>query len=101
MTDEMWNSPDARALGMRLNGDAIDEADERGERVVGNTLLVLFNSSEGVQPFTLPADRPTDRWEILFDTCDPWTPARRLAAGGRYELPQQSMAVLRLCNGTN
>ena len=32
MTDEVWNSPDVRCLGVRLNGDAIDELDERGER---------------------------------------------------------------------
>ncbi len=31
MTDETWNSPDVRCLGVRLNGDAIDEVDERGE----------------------------------------------------------------------
>ena len=99
MTDEMWNSPDARALAMRLNGDAIDEADEHGERIAGNTLLVLFNSSHDAEPFTLPADTPNDRWEILFDTFDPWTPARRLGGGDRYELQHRSMAVLRLCNG--
>jgi isoamylase len=99
MTDEMWNSPDARALAMRLNGDAIDEADEHGERIAGNTLLVLFNSSHDAEAFTLPADRPNDRWEILFDTFDPWTPAQRLGGGDRYELQHRSMAVLRLCNG--
>ena len=99
MTDEMWNSPDARALAMRLNGDAIDEADEHGERIAGNTLLVLFNSSHDAEAFTLPADTPHDRWEILFDTFDPWTPARRLAGGHRYELQHRSMAALRLCNG--
>jgi isoamylase len=99
MTDEMWNSPDARALAMRLNGDAIDEADEHGERIAGNTLLVLFNSSHDAEAFTLPADTPNDRWEILFDTFDPWTPARRLAGGQGYELQHRSMAVLRLCNG--
>ena len=99
MTDALWQAPDARALAMRLNGDAIDEAGERGERIVGDTLLVLFNSSEDAQPFTLPADEPTDRWEILFDTFDPWTPARRLGGGDRYELQPQSMAMLRLCNG--
>src|SRR5690606_9388233 len=60
MTDAMWNSPDARALAMRLNGDAIDEADEHGERVAGNTLLVLFNSSHHAEAFTLPADTKAD-----------------------------------------
>ena len=38
MTDETWNSPDVRCLGVRLNGDAIDEVNERGQRIVGETL---------------------------------------------------------------
>jgi isoamylase len=101
MTDEMWNSPHVRSLGMRLNGDAIDEADERGERVVGDTLLVLFNASGEAQPFILPSADTAMRWEILVDTTDPWTPARRLRAGERYELQPSSMAVLRLSRGSN
>ena len=35
MTDETWSSPDVHALGVRLNGDAIQEVNERGERIVG------------------------------------------------------------------
>ena len=31
---------------MRLNGDAIDEVDERGERITGDTLVLLFNAGE-------------------------------------------------------
>ena len=46
MTDETWNSPDVRCLGVRLNGDAIDEVDERGERIVGDTLLLLLNAGD-------------------------------------------------------
>ena len=58
MTDETWNSPDVRCLGVRLNGDAIDEVDERGERIVGDTLLILLNAGEDAVPFSLPDDRP-------------------------------------------
>jgi isoamylase len=98
MTDEMWNSPNVRALGMQLNGDAIDEADERGERIIGDTLLVLFNSGDHGQPFTLPPANESQRWEVLIDTTDPWTPPRRLHGGARYELHSRSMAVLKLVN---
>ena len=101
MTDEVWHSPDVRCLAMRLNGDAIDEADERGERVVGDTLLALFNAGDDAEAFTLPPAEPTDRWEILVDTTDPWTPARRLRAGDQYELQPSAMAVLRLSRGHN
>jgi glycogen operon protein len=96
MTDEMWNAPDVRAVGMRLNGEAIDEADERGERVVGDTLLVIFNAGAAPELFLLPDAAPMDGWEALLDTADPWVPARRLRAGDQYELQSRSMAVLRL-----
>ena len=103
MTDAMWNAPDVRAVGMRLNGEAIDEADERGERVVGDTLLVIFNAGEATEPFLLPdatsllPDASSmEWWETLIDTADPWIPARRLREGERYELQARSMAVLRL-----
>ena len=96
MTAELWNARDVRSLGMRLNGEAIDEADERGRRVVGDTLLVLFNASDAAEPFVLPDADHVQRWETLIDTADPWHPARRLRAGDRYELPPRSMAVLRL-----
>src|SRR5262245_15225454 len=96
MTDSMWNAPDVRRLGVRLNGDAIYELNERGERIVGDTLILLLNAGEQPIAFTLPATAPEERWETLIDTADPWAPPRRLRAGGRYELLPRSMAVLKL-----
>ena len=65
MTDETWNSPDVRCLGVRLNGDAINEVNERGERIVGETLVIMFNAGEEAVPFSLPETGPTERWETL------------------------------------
>ncbi len=96
MTDDTWGSPDVRSLGVRLNGDAIDEVDERGARIIGDTLLLLLNAADQPIVFTLPMTAPEERWETLIDTADPWAPSRRLRAGGRYELLPQSMAVLKL-----
>ena len=96
MTDDTWSSPDVRCLGVRLNGDAIDEVDERGARIVGDTLLLLLNAADQPIAFTLPVMSPEERWETLIDTSDPWAPARRLRPGGRYELLPRSMAVLKL-----
>jgi glycogen operon protein len=96
MTDETWSSPDVRCLGVRLNGDAIDEVDERGARIIGDTLLLLLNAADQPIAFTLPMTAPEERWETLIDTADPWAPSRRLRAGGRYELLARSMAVLKL-----
>ena len=96
MTDATWGSPDVRCLGVRLNGDAIHEVDERGERIIGDTLLLMLNAGEQPIAFTLPATALEERWETLIDTADPWAPPRRLRAGGRYELLPRSMAVLKL-----
>ena len=96
MNDSTWNSPDVRCLGVRLNGDAIDEIDERGERIVGDTLVILLNAGDEAVPFSLPDTGPTERWETLIDTADPWSPVRWLMAKDRYRLQSRSMTVLRL-----
>ena len=54
MTDEAWNAPFVRSLGVLLVGDAIDEIDERGELVSGDTLLMLLNAHDESVPFVLP-----------------------------------------------
>ena len=96
MTDDMWGSPDVRVLGVRLNGDAIQEVDERGERITSSTLLLLLNAGAEPVTFVLPATAPAERWETLLDTADPWALPRRLKAGDRCELQTRSMAVLEL-----
>ena len=96
MADDTWNSPGVRCLGVRLNGDAIDEIDERGERIVGATLVMLLNAGVEAIPFVLPATATAERWEGLVDTADPWQAPRSLRGRERYQLQSRSMAVLRL-----
>ena len=57
-----------RALGMRLNGASIDEADERGQAIVGDSLLVLLNSQSEAALFRLPRHKPSERWVPYVDT---------------------------------
>jgi glycogen operon protein len=96
IADDTWTSPDARCLGMRLNGDAIDELDERGERIVGATLVILINGGADAIPFVLPAVASEERWETLTDTADPWQMPRSMRGHDRYHLQGRSIAVLRL-----
>jgi glycogen operon protein len=96
MTDAAWNAQDMRCIGMRLNGDAIDDADDHGERVIGDTLVVMLNGCDTIVTFMLPRTDDSERWEILIDTWDPWRPAKRLPGGGAYELQPRSVAVLKL-----
>jgi glycogen operon protein len=98
MTEDDWNNSETRCFGLRLAGDAIEELDERGNRVVGDTLLILLNSHYEPLPFVLPAHRPRLRWELLLDTRQPLgrdgEQVRR--AGEVFDLEGRSFALFRL-----
>src|SRR6185295_5176216 len=68
MDDDAWNADFVKCLGMLLAGNAIDEVDERGETIVGNTLLVLLNAHGAAVPFTLPGLEGQRRWVRVVDT---------------------------------
>jgi glycogen operon protein len=98
MTDDDWNNGFARCLGLRLAGDAIDEVDARGNRILDDTLLILLNAHHEPVNFVLPAHRRKVRWEVVFDTKEEKIKRRqRLIRGGtEYPLEARSMALLRL-----
>jgi isoamylase len=95
-----------RCFGMRLAGDRIDEVDERGKRIEGDTVLVLFNAHHEGIPFRLPPTLPGQHWEQLLDTGQPLggeaPPAQPGAATGArargveaYALGGRSLALFR------
>ncbi|MCI0693086.1 glycogen debranching protein GlgX [candidate division KSB1 bacterium] len=99
MTEEDWRNPSFRCIGLRLSGEAIEEVDERGNRIVDDTLLILLNAHHEPLPFVLPAFQLNMRWELLLDTREPtgrW--AHRLMKGGDrpYGLEARSLALFRL-----
>jgi isoamylase len=95
MNDETWNRDDVHCLGVRVAGDAADELDESGERVIGHTLLLLFNAHHEDVPFRLPSQSRGESWERILDTSEPFTPPRHFRSGTRYLLEGRSVAVLR------
>ena len=98
MSDEDWANGFARSLGLRLAGDAIEEVDARGNRIVDDTLLILLNAHHEPLPFLLPAHRRGVRWELVLDTRAASLRGHPvLIRGGRaYDLEARSMAVFRL-----
>jgi glycogen operon protein len=96
MTEEDWAQPFVRSLGFLLGGDAISTTDPYGNKVVGDTLLILMNAHHEPQEFVLPAIEWGKDWEILVDTADgdgktgAFTPA-----GGKLTVVDRAMMVLR------
>ena len=71
MTEEAWDVPFVRCLGVQLFGKHVD-VDEHGEPINGDTLLILFNADQKIDiPFVLPAFDGRTQWQRLLDTADP------------------------------
>ena len=98
MTEENWQDPLARCIGLRLAGDAIDEVDAQGEPITDDTLLILLNAHHEPLPFTLPAHRPGVKWELVLDTrtAEGRRLHRPMKGGEVYELEARCVALLQL-----
>jgi len=94
-----WHSSELHALGMRLNGESIDEVDERGRTIAGDTLLVLLNSQPGRVSFRLPQHKPIERWIPYMDTSLSCIPTEPLSHTDHYSLQGRSVVVLILRSG--
>jgi glycogen operon protein len=96
MDDKDWNAGFVRCMGVRLAGDLINEVAERGEPIVGDTILVLLNAHHEAIPFTLPVYKSGQRWERLLDTAQEGdAPCEQYAEQYQYPLEGRSMAVFR------
>ncbi|MEM8534901.1 MAG: glycogen debranching protein GlgX [Chloroflexota bacterium] len=96
MDDEEWNNGLVRCIGMLLNGEALDEWDERGRIIRDKTMLLLMNAYHEAISFKLPSVKRGQVWETLIDTTTPnpqeiqtWRPSQK------YKLHGRSLALLR------
>ncbi len=101
ITDSEWNSGAMRSLGVRLNGESMDEIDARGEPIVGDTLLLLLNNHADAVPFHLPRHKPSERWVTVVDTSVEVDAVsdKPLSQDDDYPLHGHSLAVLVLKSG--
>ena len=77
-------------------GDVIEDVDETGQRIEGETLLILLNAHHEPIPFQIPAHDHGARWELVLDTATDSAETRSFAADEKYDLRERSLVVLRL-----
>jgi glycogen operon protein len=95
MEEEDWQKPFARSVAFLLGGDAIATPDERGQRIVGDSLLVLMNAWHERVRYVLPDVVWGQEWEILLDTAGATEEKRDLvAAGGSVPVEARSLVLL-------
>jgi glycogen operon protein len=96
MDDDDWESGFAKSVTVFLNGDAIPDPDERGERVVDDSFFLLFNAHYEPIDFTLPQGDYGEAFEVVIDTAVPLPPEeRRVKPGSPTTVEARSMLVLK------
>jgi glycogen operon protein len=90
-----WENHDQAALAMLLDGTAIQEPDSRGQPIVGDSLLALFNGSDREVEFTLPAGAGGATWARLVDTALPEAGVLTVSAGEAVPAAPRSVSVWR------
>jgi len=98
MTDEDWNAGFAKSVMVFLNGNAITEPDGRGERITGDSFLLLFNAAERDLDFTIPAACFGEHWTLELDTSDSRPPPDDptvVKPGDSVRLISRSLRLLR------
>jgi len=70
LSDEDWNNPQTQSMGIFLDGNGLDDVDERGEPLLDDHLLLLLNASHVDLPFRLPDLAGCQEWHLQLDTTD-------------------------------
>ncbi len=95
LSDEAWNQPWNRTLGLMLNGATLGVTDEEGHPVTDNSFLLLVNAyHEGVE-FHLPDPPNAGTWTQLIDTQHIDDPFKEVNISEKVILGGRSMRVFR------
>ncbi len=98
MEEDDWDSGFAKSIGVFLNGAALALPDVRGQRVVDDSFLVLFNAGDQALRWKLPARQFGRVWIPEISTADPKlsaASANPLRWGHTVKLQDRSILVLR------
>ncbi|GHC68419.1 glycogen debranching protein GlgX [Streptomyces cinnamoneus] len=91
-----WQAAHARSLTVFLNGGAISEPGPRGEPIVDDSFLLMFNAHDRPLDFVVPMNHGR-QWQVIVDTARPEGAAPggpKVAAGERMTLTDRSLTVL-------
>ncbi len=95
MTPEEWSAGWVRCIGLRLNGNTLDDVNGVGEAVVDDTFLILLNPHHEPIQFYMPS-REGSAWEVLISSATPENAEKQMVEAGKpYELIPRSTALLR------
>jgi glycogen operon protein len=95
MAEQDWADGAARTMMVFLNGEAIPEPDARGQSIVGDDFLILYNAARDAQPFVLPPSEWGDWWQTEVDTAPDLLEPVWYQAAADLVVEARSLIVLR------
>jgi glycogen operon protein len=95
MSDAGWRESYAKAVMVFLNGEAIVEPDARGDRVVDDSFLLLYNAAPNGVDFTIPPVHFAQSWTCVLDTDHTLAPGSVVKPGDTVTITGRSTLVLR------
>jgi isoamylase len=98
ITEEDWENPNLLWIGALFNGSALNEMDEKGTSIYGDSFLMLLNSDYRSVAFHMPRSKQGDCWELTLDTSQELADEEAGIFHGEnlYNLRGRSLALLRL-----
>jgi isoamylase len=99
MTQRDWRNPDARAIGVFLNGDELHATTQSGEELEDESFLLLFNAHHEPMTFRMPTRRFGARWKLELSTAEPELEEGARSWAARDEVTVESRSILALRRG--
>jgi isoamylase len=94
MTQEQWDDPQNKCVSVFLNGSAIPEPDARGERIIDDSALLMFNWAGNDVEFRIPPEDFGAAWYVASGTAHQLDLGERLEPGQTITRPAYSVLIL-------
>jgi glycogen operon protein len=94
MKPEDWDAGFGRSIGMFMNGNGIRGMDTRGQRVIDDSFLLLFNAHDEPMDWILPPEEFAPAWRLVIDTSGVPDLPETIAGGSSVKVADKGMVVL-------
>jgi glycogen operon protein len=95
MSEENWDHDYAKSLMIYLDGLGIRTPDDKGERILDDHFLFLFNAHHEPITFKLPGEKYGSGWEKVLDTAQPNAEEDSFEADAGIPVEGRSLVLLR------
>jgi isoamylase len=95
MTEEDWGVGHFKSLAVFLNGKELHTYDQRGELIVDDVFLVMFNAHYEKIDFKLPSRAWGARWMRILDTDQYPDGEKEFKSGEKIPVEARSMVLLK------